>query len=184
MLAGRDHGPVADVRPVDTPGAPPGTVELDLLEAGRAVAGGCVRGRRRAAFRHALDEPADGATFADAHRVDEAALAKGGGCADAAYAHVSPGIPVATALDALARLDRTLRSPGRVRITCRSTIDPGLCADRGATLRALAAAPVRSVLVSADAVELLIGERGQPPIAVSFDGPDGITVTKETPAPF
>lgn len=187
VLAGREHGEVVTVEAVAEVGpAPPGSVELDLVEAARSENGACVRRRWRANFRHGPGATRDAARFTDAYAVQEVALSERGGCARAGFAHVNPGLPTAAAVESLARLRRIATGRERVKIACASPFDPRLCADRRATLARIAAEPVWAMPGRAGGVELWLGRRGEAPIIVGLHaaGPDRITVSREAPAPF
>lgn len=187
VLAGKEHGEIASVAQVEQPGPHiPGLVELDLVEAARQQGHACVRRRWRAKFRHNPGEAAGEARLDDAYAVWEVALPGGGGCASASFAHLNPGTSVETAVVALKELRRIVARPAGVEIVCSSSLDPALCADKRTTIARVAAAPAWLISGGSGVVRLLLGDRGQAPIAIELDGvrPDRIMVSREVPAPF
>jgi hypothetical protein len=186
LLGGEAKAPVVSAgRKVERYIGLPGQTEYELVEAGRAVPGGCVRQLWTARF-----ETAEGGSpvFVEAHPTMQVAL-RASGCTNARYAIMNGGVSTTRALVLLKRLRRVGAGAVRASFTCRSTIDPQLCTGPDAARAAIRTRPAWAVMETGGSAEFWLGEPGTggPVTKVRFI-PAGrrqlVEITREIPPPF
>ena len=188
-LAGKDHGPIAQiVVPAVGPLQAPGVVELHMVERATATAGGCVRKRWTVSFRGAGGAP-DDATLSYAYAVTEVALRKSVACPRDAYVKVALDLEPGAALAALAHYDDIRRRRVKVTFSCSDSTRSNLCRSPRSLHNGLARVSPWLVKRESGITSLWLGPRareyGQAVTEVSYSAsaPATINVTRRTPAP-
>lgn len=187
VLAGRDHSRIEAVEIPVPDFAPPGVVQLHLVEQASRQLGGCVRRRWTAAFHPPTPEsPKSAAVLRRAYSVTEVALPSEAGCSGAEFASLNSGLPVEAALGALAYLTDVRSGKAEVRFSCTDTTGSDLCRSPRTIRQELAGLPAWAVTTRGAATELWLGDRGRAVTAFRFTdrGSLEVTVHREIPAPF
>lgn len=185
LLKGKAHAPIVSARrKVERYIGVPGQTDYELIEAARAIPGGCVRRRWTATFQSAGGGEGD-AVFSGVYSKTEVAVPLPG-CARARYASLNGGVDSARALDLLRALHRIGTGATPVRFDCRSEIDPRLCTGPRTMRAAIRTTPVWAISESAGVAEYWLGEPGGVVTTVKMNTaqPGAVTITREIPPPF
>lgn len=187
LLEGRAHVPIIRAsRKAERYIGVPGQTEYELVETAQAVSGGCVRHSWTARFRTSPGGDEKTAIFVGADSRAEVAL-RVRGCTGARYAILNGGVDSARALSLLQALRRIGTGAAPVRFSCRSEIDPQLCAGPEAARAAIRTTPVWAVSQSGGVAKFWLGEPGGgvvTTVELAAARPGHVTITRKVPAPF
>lgn len=185
VLQDLDHGVVESVgRNTDIRLAPPGVVEVHLVERPALGRESCVRRRWTVWFRA---EPGDHGHVANIREGSdkEIALTSSGSCPRDGYAHINPGLDQAQAIAALTALEGIRSGRSGLTLSCRDETASGLCEDDQSVRSELVRLPAWAVTREGEAVLIWLGGGGFAVTEVRLDPhtPDRAEVSRRTPAP-
>lgn len=177
---------IAKVARATDPMAPPGQLELELIEAPFHLANGCLRQRWTATFRHGQDQAEADATWASASVKPEVSLPTTDDCPEDGYTMLSGDIDPAEALTFLHVLDRISSGAIRATFACRSRLEPAFCSSPRATRAGLRANRPWNVLRLNGLAELWLRQPGELVTTVRFrpDDPTRVSIVRDLPPPF
>lgn len=186
-LAGLQHGPIVTVERLPPAHLmPPGWVMVEMKEAPRREAQGCVRTVWVLRFIHDPSSPEDAARISSFGPRPEIALTSSQGCPETGYAKFAGKLTIPLAFSALQRLDSVIAGKDKRQIVCRNTTPSYLCENRQTTLRELAAIRPWMVTDHNGPLEIWLGTPGQVITTVTFDSDPNLplVVSRLVPAPF